>query len=91
MVIARQFRISGRVQGVGYRFFAEEAARREGLSGWVRNCEDGSVEALAEGDADAVLRFERALRMGPVGSRVDEVEVDARPPSGRTTGFAVRG
>jgi acylphosphatase len=77
------------VQGVGFRYFAQAAAAREGLHGWVRNLPDGSVEALAEGDAEAVERFERAIRHGPPGARVDHVEVDATVPGGRDTGFTV--
>jgi len=86
--VARRFVISGRVQGVGFRWFTREAADREGVHGWVRNLPDGRVEANAEGDADALERFERALRHGPRGARVDEVEVDAIAPTGRDTGFS---
>jgi acylphosphatase len=82
--------VSGRVQGVGFRWFAETVAAREGLHGWVRNLPDGRVEAAAEGDAEAVERFERALRHGPPAARVDEVEVDTVVPSGRDTGFIVK-
>ena len=77
------------MQGVGFRYFVESAAMREGLHGWVRNRADGSVEAHAEGDAEALERFERALRHGPPSARVDEVRVDAMNPSGRDTGFSV--
>jgi acylphosphatase len=77
------------VQGVGFRWFTEAAAARDGIHGSVRNLPDGSVEALAEGDADAMERFERAIRQGPPGARVDRVEVDATMPSGRDTGFTV--
>ena len=89
MRIARKFHVRGRVQGVGFRYFVESAAMREGLHGWVRNLPDGSVEAQAEGDVDAVERFERALRHGPPAARVDEVRVDSMDPTGRDTGFAV--
>ena len=91
MVTARTYRIRGRVQAVGFRFFAENAARREGVSGWVRNLEDGSVEVHAEGERDALERLELALRRGPASSRVDDVEVNDAVPSGRVTGFHVRG
>ena len=89
MRTARRFLISGRVQGVGFRWFAESAAARDGLHGWIRNLPDGRVEAHAEGDADALERFEGALRHGPPGARVDDVEVDAVMPTGRDTGFSV--
>jgi acylphosphatase len=81
--------VSGRVQGVGFRYFAEAAASREGLHGWIRNLPDGSVEALAEGDAEAIERFERALQHGPPGARVERLDVDATVPGGRDTGFTV--
>jgi len=87
--VARRFLISGRVQGVGFRWFAETTASREGLHGWVRNTPDGKVEAMAEGDSDALQRFEHAVRHGPPSARVDAVEVDDVPPTGRDTGFAV--
>ena len=90
MRVARHFLISGQVQGVGFRFFAEEAASREGVHGWVRNLSDGRVEVAAEGEAEAVERFERALRRGPRGARVEEVEVDDRVPSERESGFSIR-
>ena len=78
------------MQGVGFRFFAEEAAQREGLHGYARNLPDGRVEVSVEGDADAVLRFERAIRNGPRGARVDHVSTDEIPPTGRVTGFTIR-
>jgi acylphosphatase len=90
MRVARRFLISGRVQGVGFRFFAEALAQREGLHGWVRNLPDGRVEASAEGEIEAVERFERAVRHGPPGARVDSLEVDEVVPTGRERGFAVR-
>ena len=65
MLIARHYVIAGRVQGVGFRFFVEDAAAREGVHGWVRNLPDGRVEARIEGDAEAVERVEAALRRGP--------------------------
>ena len=90
MRIARRYVVSGRVQGVGFRFFAEDAARREGLDGWVRNLPDGRVAAEVEGDAEAVERFERAMHQGPRGARVDAVEVDETVPEARHAGFTIR-
>jgi acylphosphatase len=90
MRVARRFIIRGRVQGVGFRYFADAVATREGLHGWVRNLPGGQVEAWAEGDADAVERFERAIRHGPASARVDDVDVQDEVPVGRDTGFAVR-
>ena len=90
MVVARRYVIGGLVQGVGFRFFTEDVARREGIAGFVRNLEDGRVEAVAEGDAEAVARFERALHQGPAASRVEVIEVEPMPPSGRSVGFQIR-
>ena len=90
MRVARRFLISGRVQGVGFRYFAEAAAAREGLHGWVRNLPDGRVEASAEGEAEAVERFEQALRHGPPGAHVEQLEIEHLAPEGRNSGFAVR-
>ena len=87
MRVARRFLISGRVQGVGFRFYAEAAGRREGLQGSVRNLSDGSVEAVCEGDAEAVGRFELAIRQGPPGARVDEVKMQTIPVGLREQGF----
>ena len=77
MRVARRYLVSGRVQGVGFRFFAEAAGRREGLRGWVRNLPDGRVEIASEGDTEAIARFERAIRRGPPGARVEGVAVDS--------------
>ena len=90
MRVARRFVIMGRVQGVGFRYFALDAARREGLHGYVTNHDDGTVEAMAEGEAESVERFERALRRGPAKSRVERVRIDEVEPSGLNQGFEIR-
>ena len=90
MLIARRFVVSGRVQGVGFRFFVQEVALVEGLSGWVRNLEDGRVEAQVEGDQEAVERFERKIRRGPPAARIADVDVEDGVPSGHSDGFRVR-
>ena len=90
MRVARRFLIGGRVQGVGFRWFTYDAARREGVTGWVRNLPDGRVEALVEGDAEAVTRVERALRMGPPSARVDTVAVDSEDAAGAYIDFSIR-
>ncbi len=71
---ARRFLVRGRVQGVGFRYFAQAAAQRLQVRGWVRNRSDGTVEALAIATPDALERFEQALRQGPPGARVATVE-----------------
>ena len=90
MIVAKRFLVSGRVQGVGFRWFVQDHAAAEGVHGWVRNLPDGRVEALVEGDDEAVLRVERALHRGPSGAEVEEVVVEAAVPSGRATGFSIR-
>jgi acylphosphatase len=67
--------ISGRVQGVGYRYWTVTTARRLGLRGWVRNRSDGSVEALVAGDSAVVERLIEACRHGPAEARVERVDV----------------
>jgi acylphosphatase len=89
MRVARRFVVSGRVQGVGFRWFTREAAAREGATGWVRNLPDGRVEALVEGDTEAVERIERALWRGPAGARVESVVAEPVTPLGRATGFSI--
>ena len=70
---AVSLRIEGRVQGVGYRWWAVEAAERLGLAGWARNRADGSVEILAIGEPAALDALERACRIGPSAARVTQV------------------
>ena len=90
MRVARRLVIGGRVQGVGFRWFAHDAARREGVTGWVQNLPDGRVEALIEGEAESVTRVERALRQGPAGARVDGVYVDVEDASGAYKDFSIK-
>jgi acylphosphatase len=66
-------RISGHVQGVGFRWFVREEARRLGLSGWVTNLPDGEVEVKAGGEGSSLQRLRRALEVGPTGAEVSEV------------------
>jgi acylphosphatase len=90
MRVARRYVIAGRVQGVGFRWFAHDAAAREGIHGWVRNMADGSVEVMAEGELTAVDRLEAAIRRGPASARVEDIAIEEQPPSGRVTGFEIR-
>src|ERR1700716_3429675 len=73
-VEARRFVVRGRVQGVGFRWFVEREAHVLGVSGWVRNNADGSVEVLAQGSRDQLLGLRSRLRQGPRAARVDDVE-----------------
>ncbi len=72
-------RISGQVQGVGFRWFVREEARRLGVSGWVTNLPDGGVEVAAGGATDSLERLRRALQVGPTNSRVDDVADESSP------------
>ena len=77
-MIARRLTIRGRVQGVGYRYAMVDAASALGLHGWVRNRRDGSVEALVQGDVEAIDQLTSWCRRGPAAARVTEVtSVDA--------------
>ena len=82
--------ISGRVQNVGFRYFTQNAAAREGVAGWVQNLPDGRVEAFVEGDEDAVTRVERAIRSGPPGARVENVYVQDEEAAGTLKGFRIK-
>ena len=76
MALQARLVITGRVQGVGYRDWALATGQRLGLSGWVRNRADGSVEALIVGDEHAVGRMIDACRRGPTLARVDDIDVE---------------
>ena len=78
---AASLRIAGRVQGVGYRWWAVQAATALGLAGWVRNRRDGSVEAVFAGPAEAVDAMVDACRRGPDSARIDAVDVHPAGPS----------
>jgi acylphosphatase len=73
MLEARHLLIEGKVQGVGYRYFAYLAALRLGLAGWVRNLADGQVEALAEGEGEILDAWVAELRRGPAHSVVTRI------------------
>jgi acylphosphatase len=89
MRVARRFVVSGRVQGVGFRYFTQDVAQREGVTGWVRNLPDGRVEAYVEGDTESVTRVERAIRIGPGTARVLTVAVHVEEASGAYETFSV--
>jgi acylphosphatase len=89
MKIARKFLVSGEVQGVGYRFFAQRAAARHQITGYVRNLEDGRVEAVAEGAAADVEGFRNDLATGPAFSSVANVEEIHLEPTGSYTLFRI--
>ncbi len=82
--------VSGRVQGVFFRQSTETRARELGLGGWVRNLPDGRVEAIAEGDADALERWIAFCRVGPPAAQVAHVDLHWEAPTGEFTGFETR-
>ena len=77
MVIARHLAVRGRVQGVGFRYALQHEARRLGLTGWVRNRHDGSVEAAVCGPPEAVEKLIDWARHGPPSARVTDLKVSA--------------
>jgi acylphosphatase len=81
--------VRGAVQGVGFRAACAGEAHRLGVAGWVRNREDGSVEAELQGPATAVERLIGWLRVGPAGARVEEVEVRCAPTEPGVEGFRI--
>ena len=84
-----RLRVTGRVQGVWFREATRVEAERLGVRGWVRNCADGSVEAVLEGPAGAVEELEKWCQHGPSGARVVRVQSNPEPPAGETS-FQVR-
>lgn len=83
-------RVRGRVQGVGYRAFVRKHARALRLSGWVRNEQDGSVQAVVEGPADDLRALRRHCDEGPPFSRVDQVDAIWDEATGEFPGFDIR-
>ena len=89
MNIARIFLISGEVQGVGFRFFAQRVAARHQVTGYVRNLPDGRVEAVAEGTPETVEAFRHELAAGPAFSSVENVEEISIEPTGAYSSFRI--
>jgi acylphosphatase len=87
----RQIRVNGRVQGVGFRYALRDEAQRLEVAGWVRNCADGSVEALVQGETHAVEALVRWARRGPRAARVEALAVhEPEPQFDRNyTGFEI--
>ena len=88
-MIRKRVVVHGFVQGVFFRDSVRRHAVGVGVGGWVRNNRDGTVEAVFEGDADAVERLVTLCHQGPRGARVDRVDVAVEAPEG-VTGFAIR-
>ena len=88
MTITRHLNIRGRVQGVGFRYEMQREARKHGVAGWVRNRNDGSVEALVQGEEEAVEAVIAWAREGPRSARVTNVQVTEA--SGDFSGFETK-
>lgn len=83
-------RVVGRVQGVGYRWWALRQAQQLGITGWIRNDDDErTVEVLAEGNAEQLEAFEQRLHQGPQGARIERVEARREPASGEYARFEI--
>ena len=89
MKTARKFIISGLVQGVGFRFFTQRAAARHQVRGYVKNLNDGRVEAFAEGSEKAVEEFKHELSAGPTFSNVEHLEEIVLEPTGLYSAFRI--
>lgn len=89
-MVSRQIRVSGRVQGVGYRASLQHEARRLGVSGWVRNRGDGTVEALLQGSPQAVEALLDWARRGPPGAKVNDIATSPAEHEPAHDGFELR-
>ncbi|MBE7515424.1 MAG: acylphosphatase [Chloracidobacterium sp.] len=89
MIVARHLFISGRVQGVGYRYFAQRSAARHQVLGFVRNLDDGRVEAWVEGSVESVDAFRDDMAAGPVYSAIESVEELVVDPVGLYSTFRI--
>lgn len=88
-MIRRRVVVHGRVQGVFFRDSSRSRAEGAGVAGWVRNCGDGTVEAVFEGDREAVEDMVRWAREGPGDATVERVDVEEEEPEG-LSGFEIR-
>jgi acylphosphatase len=89
MIVARKFIIRGLVQGVGFRFFAQRSAATHQVKGYVKNLEDGRVEAFAQGPEKVVEAFKHDMTTGPRYSKVDEIEEIVLEPVGIYSTFRI--
>ena len=89
--MTRRYIITGRVQGVGFRWYVEKEARAIGVGGWVRNTDDGAVEVMATGNGDQLGRLRKALAQGPRAARVDEVQEFEAEQDASETSFRIEG
>lgn len=90
-VVARRFVITGRVQGVGYRYYTLRAACQYQIRGWVRNLPDGSVEAWVEGTPESIEKLKHDLAFGPMYAEVRKISETAVEPTGHFDTFRING
>ncbi|MDX1582533.1 MAG: acylphosphatase [Thermoanaerobaculia bacterium] len=86
----RVLKIHGKVQGVGYRFFATRVARRLGLKGWIRNLRDGTVDAAVEGESDSIDEWIEEIREGPRYAEVTKIDQESKAYQGKFGEFDVK-
>ncbi|MBI4209358.1 MAG: acylphosphatase [Deltaproteobacteria bacterium] len=89
-MVRRHLAIRGRVQGVMFRGTLQEEARRQGVQGWCRNCPEGFVEAVLEGEEEAIQKIIAWCHKGPPSARVTGVEVHEEPYKGEFASFQIR-
>ena len=89
--MTRRYIVTGRVQGVGFRWFVEKEARAIGVGGWVRNNDSGNVEVLASGTGEQLARLRKSLEAGPRAARVDEVQESDEPQEANDKSFRIEG
>ncbi len=83
-------KVHGQVQGVGFRYFTERTASSLGVTGWVRNVPDGTVEIEAQADQDTLTRFFEKVRKGPTFSDVTDLEMNQLDPAAEEAGFQIK-
>ena len=88
-LIRRHLVISGRVQGVCFRYYTRQTAKKNDVTGWVRNLPDGRVEALIEGEEPAVAATLNWCRQGPDLARVDQIDMSELPATGEFADFRI--
>ncbi len=88
---AKHIIVQGRVQGVGFRYYVCNVGTRLGLGGNVRNCDDGSVEIVVEGDARSLAAFVKEVEKGPSMARVDRMDIHDTSPTGHYSTFQIEG
>jgi len=82
--------VSGRVQGVGFRWYVKDLARKQNLAGWVRNLSSGQVEIIAEGEEKDWVLFLQGLKKGYLGGNIQDMEIQEEAPAGEFQNFEIK-